>query len=69
MALLRILAFASGHTLPPMVIFKGEKFNHRLSMGEVPGTLYGMSENGLIDQELFFYWLEKLFISVQLRPG
>ena len=53
-------ASASGHTLPPMVIFKGEKFN---PMVNVPGTLYGMSENGWIDQELFFFnWLEKLFI-------
>ena len=55
-------ASASGHTLPPMVIFKGEKFNHQWSIGEAPGTLYGMSENGWIDQELFFNWLEKLFI-------
>ena len=31
-----------------MVIFKGEKFNHQWSVGEVPGTLYG--------------WLDKLFI-------
>ena len=53
---------AAGYTLPPMVIFKGEKFNHQWSVGEVPGTLYGMSESGWIDQELFFLWLDKLFI-------
>ena len=42
-----IIAFsnAAGYTLPPMVIFKGEKFNHQWSVGEVPGTLYGMSES------------------------
>ena len=32
---------AAGYTLPSMVIFKGEKFNHQWSIGKVPGTLYG----------------------------
>ena len=45
-----------------MVIFKGEKFNHQWSIGKVPGTFYGMSECRWIDQELFFLWLDKLFI-------
>ena len=53
---------AAGYTIPPMVIFKGQKFNHEWSAGEVPGTLYGMSESGWIDQELFSLWFEKLFI-------
>ena len=49
---------AAGYTLSPMVIIN----NHQWSLGEVPGTLYGMSESGWIDQELFFLWLDKLFI-------
>ena len=53
---------AAGHVLPPMVILKGENFNHEWSVGEVPNTLYGMSENGWIDQELYNNWLEKIFI-------
>ena len=53
---------AAGQTLPPMVIFKGERFNHEWSVGEVPDTLYGMSENGWIDQELFFYWFGNIFL-------
>ena len=53
---------AAGPTLPPMVIFKGERFNHEWSVGEVPGTLYGMSENGWIDQELFYYWFKNVFL-------
>ena len=60
-------ANAAGHVLSPMVIFKGERFNHEWSVGEVPDTLYGMSESGWIDQELFFYWLKKLFIK-QIPP-
>ena len=56
-------ANAAGHALPPMVIFfKGEKLKHEWTVGEVPDTLYGTSENGWIDQELFLYWLEKLHI-------
>lgn len=60
-------ANASGHVLPPMVIFKGERFNHQWSIGEVPDTLYGMSQSGWIDSELFFYWLKKLFL-VNIPP-
>ena len=36
--------------------------NHEWSVGEVPNTLSGMSENGWIDQELYNNWLEKIFI-------
>ena len=55
-------ANGAGHALPPMVIFKGERFNHEWSVGEVPDTLYGMSDSGWINQELFLFWLKKLFI-------
>ena len=48
--------------LPPMVIFKGECYNYEWGKGEVPGTAYGMSPNGWIDQDLFTRWLQKLFI-------
>ena len=44
---------AAGVILPPMVIFQGAHLNHELTLGEVPGTSYGLSENGWIDQTLF----------------
>ena len=53
---------AVGNVLPPMVIFKGERLNHEWTKGEIPNTIYGMSPQGWIDQELFVKWLEKLFI-------
>ena len=28
----------------------------------IPDTLYGMSEKGWTDQELFYYWLTEQFI-------
>ena len=55
-------ASAAGVVLLPMVIFKGERLNHEYTKGEVPGTLYGMSPNGWIDQELFCHWLSDLFL-------
>jgi len=58
-----VCASAAGPVLPLMVIFKSERLNREYTQGEVPGTLYGMSPNGWIDQELFlsdhmlFIWL------------
>ncbi len=55
-------ANAIGQALPPMVIFTGKRFNHKLSVGEVPGTLYSTSESGWMDNELFFEWFSKHFL-------
>ena len=47
-----------------MVVFTGKYFNSsQLSNGEVPGTLYGMSPNGWMDQELFSDWFFKHFLT------
>ena len=53
-----------------MVVFTGKHFNSQLSNGEVPGTLYGMSPNGWMDQELFSDWFFKHFLihAVSERP-
>jgi len=45
-----------------MVIFDGQCFNPEWSKGEVPNTLYGMSDKGWTDPELFFYWMTQLFV-------
>ena len=61
---------ATGQTIPPMVVFTGKKFNHDLCDGEVPGTLYGMSDSGWMDQNLFFDWFSNHFLqhAVSSRP-
>ena len=41
-----VCANAAGQAVPRMVIISGKNFNRLLSKGEVPDTLYGMSENG-----------------------
>ena len=53
---------AAGNMIPPMVIFDGKRLNPEWTKGEVPNTLYGMSEKGWSDMELFHYWLLNLFI-------
>ena len=55
-------ANAVGTMLPPMVIYKGEQLNYEWTRGEVPNTEYGMSPQGWMDHELFYEWLQKLFI-------
>ena len=33
---------AAGQIIPLMVPFQGKKLNHAFTIGEVPGTMYGM---------------------------
>ena len=46
---------AAGQSIPPMVIFEGKYLDHKWTVGEIPGTLYGMSGKGWTDQQLFFH--------------
>ena len=62
-------ANAAGQAIPPMIIFEGKYLNHEWTIGEVPGTIYGMSEKGWTDQELFMFWLKhSLSHAVPARP-
>ena len=60
----------TGQALPPMVVFSGKRFNHELIKGEVPGTLYGMSDSGWMDSELFSNCFSNHFLkhAVPSRP-
>lgn len=53
---------AAGHVIPPMVIFEGKRLNPEWMKGEVPDTLYGMSDKGWTNMELFSYWMSELFV-------
>ena len=37
---------AVGQTIPPLVIFDAKNLNHAWTKNEVPGTKYGLSDNG-----------------------
>ena len=47
---------AAGTSIPPFVIFDRKSLNPQMTIGEVPGTLYGLSQKGWIDRELFRCW-------------
>ena len=53
---------ASGYCIPPMVIWDRKKLSLELTAGEVPGTFYGLSDKGWMDQELFDAWLSCHFL-------
>ena len=55
-------ASASGYSIPPMVIFDRKTLKPDMTIGEVPGTFYGLSDNGWMDAELFEEWFKNHFL-------
>ena len=53
---------ATGFCLPPMVIIDRKRLNPAITKGEVPGTLYGLSAKGWMDQGLFNLWFKEHFL-------
>ena len=53
---------AAGFSMPPMVILDRKHLPPSFSEGEIPGTIYGLSVNGWIDQELFDLWFRDHFL-------
>ena len=58
---------AAGLCLPPMVIWDRKTLSLELCEGEIPGTVYGLSDRGWIDQELFDMWFSNHFL--RYAPG
>lgn len=61
---------AAGMCTPPFVIFDAKSLNMEWTKGEVPGTTYGLSNNGWIDMELFKGWFKNHFLrhAICARP-
>ena len=61
---------AAGQALPPMIIFDTKNLNHAWTSNEVPGTKYGLSDNGWITTKLFEGWMTVHFLehAVSQRP-
>ena len=53
---------AVGACIPPMVVWNRKTLAPELTEGEVPGTTYGLSSNGWMDQELFDKWFCNYFL-------
>ena len=56
---------AIGQALPPFIIFNAKNLNLDWTNGEVPGTMYGLSENGWIDMVLFKEWFCRHFLRIE----
>ena len=61
---------AAGSAMPPMVILDRKTLPPRFTDGEIPGTGYGLSAKGWIDQELFDGWFTDHFLKYapMVRP-
>ena len=57
-----VCASAAGYAIPPMVIFDWKFLNPQLTIGEVPGTFYGLSDSGWMDTHLFNEWFCNHFL-------
>ena len=53
---------AAGYCIPPMIIWDRKTLHPDMAEGELPGTIYGFSSKGWIDQELFHIWFECHFL-------
>ncbi len=53
---------AGGYAIPPLVIFDRKMLKPELTFGEVPGTMYGLSDSGWIDSEIFECWFTNHFL-------
>ena len=51
---------AGGFCIPPMVILDRKTLHPDMTIGELPGTIYGLSSKGWIDSELFKMWFNSL---------
>ena len=61
---------ATGNCMPPMVILDRKKLPLYFTVADVPGTVYGLSPRGWIDQELFSSWFSNHFLryAPSVRP-
>ena len=53
---------AAGITMPPMVLFDRKVLKPESTVGEVPGTLYGLTDNGWSNSEMFSLWFQNHFL-------
>ena len=61
---------ATGHVIPPFVVFAPKHLNYLWMKNEVPGTRFAVSDNGWVNNELFSFFLTKHFMenAVSFRP-
>ena len=55
-------ASASGYSIPPMTVFDRKQLQPEMAEGEMPGTFYGLTDNGWMNTELFEEWFKHHFL-------
>ena len=55
-------ANAAGSVIPPMVIFDRKTLKSQLSEGEIPETIYGLTDNGWSNADMFDTWFHNQFL-------
>ena len=53
---------AAGYVIPPLVIFSRKTLNPELTVQEVPGTMYGLSDSGWMTSDIFENWFIHHFL-------
>ena len=53
---------AGGYCMPPLVIFSSRTLQDGMDIGEVPGTMYGLSDTGWMNKEIFNDWFNYHFL-------
>ena len=53
---------AAGLYIPPMVLWARKKMNPDLAVGEVPGTVYGLTAKGWMTAVIFKKWFRRHFL-------
>ena len=63
-------ASASGYSIPPMTVFDRKQLQPEMVEGEMPGTFYGLTDNGWMNAELFEEWFKHHFLvhAPSVRP-
>ena len=62
---------AAGYCVPPMVVYNRKSYfvSPEMVQGEIPGTAYGFSSKGWMDQDLFGHWFNHfLKYAPPIRP-
>ena len=62
---------AAGYCVPPMVVYNRKSYfvSSEMVQGEIPGTAYGFSSKGWMDQDLFGHWFNHFLKYVPpIRP-
>ena len=59
---------ATGHFIPPMIIFKRKRMAESLKQNAPVGTEFACSDSGWIDSQIFTQWLQHFIRSVKSSP-